>query len=861
VRRLWRSTTSAAIRANPTPPTPAPHRGEGPVADLLVETDGFEQFAAAIGGDGADAHLRHDLEQALLQRRAVVLLGFDRLGVHLTRGRHGPHLLDGEVGIDPGSAESDQAGEVVRVARLAGDRDERRLEAQSGGDEVVMDGPHRQGHGDRCPFGIHLAVGDQQDGGATPDRRLGGGGETVEGGPEPGLTVGGREERLQPRRPEGGVARPGQLLHVGVAEDARRQFHEMGLLRRLLEQRATAPDVGPQRHDEAFPDGVHRRVGDLGERLVEEAGESLRHVGQRRQARVVAHRQHRLDPFGHLGEDEPALLGGVPEHPGEPGCVEPVVLEVVERVGDVGRLGADPLAVGLALRQPPFDLRGEAEGPRLQVDDEHLTGAELAGGRRQHLLLGSEAGLGRHQHEVGGDGPPGRTQAVAVETGEEGHAVAGGEGGRAVPRLGEEGVVLVEGAQFGVQVGDVLPRRRDQHLLDMGQGASRPDQHLEGVVEAGRVAALVLDQGHQVPGPIAPHRRRDVDAPCPHPGPVRLDGVDLAVVGEDLEGLRQRPRRRGVGRVALMEDHEVGLVERIDQVPVEVLDVRRGEQALVDDRPARGGRDGEPCDTVLEQRPLSDLAGEEQAALETVPVGDGRPGADDRLLDDRHRSPGLIGQRATTHRDLAPHEHRHVLACHRLLDHLAAAVGVVPGQEGHHHAQGLPRRDVDAAMAEVPLQQAVGHAGHDPGAVPGPVHRLRAPVVEVVQAGDPDAQHAIGGASLPVRDEPDAAGVVVIVRVVQGQRRRHQDPSLPPRGSPAAPGTRGEAHCRGRAPVGEEGNHPVWSPPPPHVSRGRRADRLARTARRRKGRTGGPGGLHRVRGARPLGAARYRRPG
>src|ERR671927_67546 len=49
-----------------------------------------------------------------------------------------------------------------------------------------------------------------------------------------------------------------------------------------------------------------------------------------------------------------------------------------------------------------------------------------------------------------------------------------------------------------------------------------------------------------------------------HPVDVAAQRVDLAVMGEDAEGLRERPGREGVGRVALVVDGEARHEARVE---------------------------------------------------------------------------------------------------------------------------------------------------------------------------------------------------------------------------------------------------------------------------------------------------------
>jgi len=67
----------------------------------------------------------------------------------------------------------------------------------------------------------------------------------------------------------------------------------------------------------------------------------------------------------------------------------------------------------------------------------------------------------------------------------------------------------------------------------------------------------------------------------PRPVAVALHGVDLAVVGEVAERLRQAPFRPGVGGEALVEHGQRGGEARVVEVGVEHRQIFRHHQALV----------------------------------------------------------------------------------------------------------------------------------------------------------------------------------------------------------------------------------------------------------------------------------------
>ena len=136
------------------------------------QADGVENLRAAIGLVGRNAHLRHDLEQALVDRLDEALDGLiaaDRLRQLLG---HRGQSLEGEIGIDRFGAVAGETGEMMDLARFAGLDDEADGGAQSLADEVMMDGRRRQKGRNRDSIRTDHAVGKDDDVVAAVHRRF-----------------------------------------------------------------------------------------------------------------------------------------------------------------------------------------------------------------------------------------------------------------------------------------------------------------------------------------------------------------------------------------------------------------------------------------------------------------------------------------------------------------------------------------------------------------------------------------------------------------------------------------------------------------------------------------------------------------
>ena len=100
------------------------------------------------------------------------------------------------------------------------------------------------------------------------------------------------------------------------------------------------------------------------------------------------------------------------------------------------------------------------------------------------------------------------------------------------------------------------PRLRDQHQHGVFRGTPRGDEQFEHIVERGGIALAGLDQGEELREVVAEQLALQKMFARPHGIQVAAQGVDLAVVRQVAERMRQLPRRERVRAVALVHDRE-----------------------------------------------------------------------------------------------------------------------------------------------------------------------------------------------------------------------------------------------------------------------------------------------------------------
>ena len=743
---------------------------------LVGQADGLEQLGAAVGGDGGDAHLRQDLQQALGDALAVVLERLVQVAEHLAAADQvGQHLV-GEERIDRGGAEADQHGEVVRIARGGGLDQDVAVAAQTLLGQAVVHGADRQRGVGRQLAGGDVAVGQHQQHLAGAHRGLGLVGDGAHRGLEADgfLVVEVDDLALEARAVEGHQSVPlGRRDHRGVEDRA------VGVVGGLLEDVALGAQAGFQGHHHRFAQRVDRRVGDLGELLAEVVEGRAHALAEHRHGGVVAHRADCfLALLGERTQHLITLLEGDLEH-------LHVLLELLGVVGrgavllvhvglDAQGVLAQPLAVRVTRLEAVVDVGGVQHLAGLGVHGEDLPRTDAALGQHVFRRVVPHADF-RGQGDVavlGGD-PACRAQTVAVEQAHRVATVGEHHAGRAVPRFHVHGVVFVEAAQLDVHGLDVLPGRRNDHAQAAEQVHAAGNQQFEHVIHARGVGTGAVDQrgdafqvGQQFVGELVAPRHRPVA--------VAGDGIDLAVMRQKAERLGQRPARQGVGGEALVEHADGGFQTRIAEVRIEAGEIRRHHQALVDDVLGRQAADVE-VGVVLE-RHLGAAAGEEQldAHLRVVEAF----AADEHLLDARQALQRQTAEHRSVHRHAAPADQGQAcggdLGVHRLAR--AGGTRLVPAEE--HHADRVLLGQVHAELLSGQhAQEAVGLLQQQAAAVAGLAVGVDAATVGHAGQGlDGRLQQMVAGLALHVGDQTEAAVVLELLGLVQTcfHRRSHR---------------------------------------------------------------------------------------
>ena len=311
--------------------------------------------------------------------------------------------------------------------------------------------------------------------------------------------------------------------------------------------------------------------------------------GQHRERQVVAHRADRLfSVLCHRTEDELQVFLGIAE-----GllAIQQGHLALLHYLGggrQVIELDADaldPRAVGLGVGERILEFLVVDDATGLEIDQEHLAGLQppflddFLFRYRQH------AGLRSHDdHVVAGHHIAGGAQTVAVERCADLTAIGKRHGGRSIPRLHHRRMVFVEGAPVRVHQRMLLPGFGYQHHHGVRQRVAAHGQQFQRVVERRGVGLPVVNQRPDLVEILAQDRAEYRALAGAKPIDVTAQRVDLAVVRDHAERMRQIPGWEGVGRKTLVYQRQRRCHPGIGKILVVRADLACQQHSLVDQR-------------------------------------------------------------------------------------------------------------------------------------------------------------------------------------------------------------------------------------------------------------------------------------
>ena len=267
------------------------------------------------------------------------------------------------------------------------------------------------------------------------------------------FALGGFEEHVELDGIESLVADILKDIQLGIGQDRMWQTNHLAVALVWVQDAGTySTDILGKTHHEVLTDGVDGRVGNLSKLLTEVVEENLWLVGKHSKRSIITHRSSRFLTLGSHWDDGTVdiFLAKTKLQ-----FLASEVFHTIFHFSSAAQLfqfntvGVQPLAVRMLLSQALLDFAIIIDLAFLGINQENLT-------RLQASLLGNlgwveihHAHLRSHNHHIVlGDGIAGRTQTISIEHTTGIAAIAEEQGGRTIPWLHQDRVILIESLQI-----------------------------------------------------------------------------------------------------------------------------------------------------------------------------------------------------------------------------------------------------------------------------------------------------------------------------------------------------------------------------------------------------------------------------
>src|SRR5216683_1553240 len=351
-----------------------------------------------------------------------------------------------------------------------------------------------------------------------------------------------------------------------------------------------------------------------------------------------------------------------------------------------------------------------------------------------------------------------RAQAIAIQLRADKLAIRENQSGGAAPGF----ALLRKGRQCAAHVARKQRiffkgrRNHGEHGFIRGQALEEPK--LETVVETGGIADIFFEKRE-------PRSYRELRADFggfgAQPAAVRDNRIDLSVMRDVAEGLREMPGRLRVGGIALVKNGKCGCERRIAQVFVELRKLPGREQALVDDGLRRERADV----TARGHEGFGAFSEERQTPLEAGGSASRMEGFDEELPNFGHGFQRAAAQRIGVHGHAAPSDDAKTLGVRGGFN--GGASFVDDRRRKKSEADGKHFWQRNSLLLSARAEEGLWERSEQTGAVAaGAVGVDTSAVGEAFQRGQSKLDNVVAGGTTEAGDEASTAGVVVRVAPV-----------------------------------------------------------------------------------------------
>ena len=192
------------------------------------------------------------------------------------------------------------------------------------------------------------------------------------------------------------------------------------------------------------------------------------------------------------------------------------------------------------------------------------------------------------------------------------------------------------------------PRLRHQHQHGMGERTAGGDQQFKHIVETRGIALSFRNQRKQFPDIVAEQLACKERFPCTQLVQIAPQGVDLPVMSEITERMREMPRRKRIGAVPLMNQRQRRFEPLVSKIRIKFLQLRGKQQPFIYNTAA-----GHAADITFRNSLFNQTAHHIQFALEHFRRRESAS-VDEQLADHGTCLPRRTSDLAGLHGNVAP---------------------------------------------------------------------------------------------------------------------------------------------------------------------------------------------------------------
>ena len=488
--------------------------------------------------------------------------------------------------IDSTRAIAQEQRNMHHLANLTTLHNQSRLHTLAHTDEIMMDSTHRQQRRNRRMLRIDIAVAQNDIIHPLVHALLSPLTQRIKLATQRTLPPTRVKQDRQLNRVEALIADITQHIQVRVSQHRLRQTHHLTV--RLIRHQHTAPhttDILRQRHHKLLTNRIDSRIRHLRKLLSEIVKQNLRTITNHRQRRIITHSRHRLLPRStHRNQRTVDILLPKAKSTQLPLIVSDPILNLTTTFEflKLNTIRRQPMTIRMLMSQPLLNLTIIINTPLQSINQQNLTRLQPTLAHHIARLEIHDPHLARHDHQpLLRNRIARRTQTITIQHTTSETPIRKHQRSRPVPRLHQDRIILIESLQVFTDRILVVKRLRHQDSHSLRQAHAAHHQKLKDIIQTRRITHILLHDRTNIPD-VAQSLTTQHTLASLHPATVAPHSINLTIVTQEAERLRQFPLRESISTETAMHQRQARSKIIIAQIREEPTQLTARKHTLID---------------------------------------------------------------------------------------------------------------------------------------------------------------------------------------------------------------------------------------------------------------------------------------